>query len=381
MQTALTRSIKKAKQKMEPPWTGPCGDGPNGGVTQGLIRRFLRCREHFRLFAVEGWAALEGFNHRTAYGDMWHLCEAAHADGQEWRGLLLKFCQGLAQRFPLQQEEIDKWHRVCRLQFPLYVKYWERHPDVLARTPLLAEQPFDVPYQLPSGRTIRLRGKWDSVDLVGKGKEAKVWLMENKTKGDLDEAVTRRRLASGVELQTMLYLVAMKPDEYDLKIQGALAEAGARSACLTGVRYNCILRPLSGGKGTITRHKEKRLKSGKIKPAETKDHFYGRVAKYIEDEPERYFMRWNVDIEPAAIARFRHECLDPVLEQMCDWWDFIQHCPDLFRGPNGSQSIHWRTPAGCFDQSSQEMEYDEYLVSGSTAGLRKVTTVFPELIP
>jgi hypothetical protein len=155
------------------------------------------------------------------YGNMWHVCEEAFAatpptdsrefsdgDYQSWESALKGYARELSRQYPSDREEIDKWYNVCRMQFPLYVRHWQEHPDVLARTPLLQEEAFDVPYCLPSGRTVRLRGKWDSVDLVEKGTNQGVWLMENKTKGDIDETALQEQVSW--DLQVMLYITALR---------------------------------------------------------------------------------------------------------------------------------------------------------------------------
>ena len=86
-----------------------------------------------------------------------------------------------------------------------------------------------------------MRGKWDSVDYIGK----RVYLQENKTKGDIDEQAIRHNLH--FDLQTMLYMTALTEELEPQKI--------------AGVRYNVIRRPLSGGKGSIRPHAEKNSKN------------------------------------------------------------------------------------------------------------------------
>ena len=68
---------------------------------------------------------------------------------------------------------------------------------------MLQEQVCDVPYNLPSGRVVRLRGKFDSVDLIDGG----IYLQENKTKGDIDKIQVERQLS--FDLQTLMYSVAL----------------------------------------------------------------------------------------------------------------------------------------------------------------------------
>lgn len=163
----LKKSVKAKPVRRGPLWTGPSGEGPMGGVTQGLIGRWLCCRERFRLMAIEGLKPEPEFSPRLHYGQMWHTCEESHAIGQDYKEPLKTYCKLLIKEFPTQSNQIEHWYRVCLVQFPIYVKWWDKHRDVKNRTPLLQETAFDVPYTLPSGRVVRLRGKWDAVDLIG----------------------------------------------------------------------------------------------------------------------------------------------------------------------------------------------------------------------
>ncbi len=406
-------------ERKEPLWRGPEVDG----ITFSLLSRFLQCRERFRLHVVEGLRPNPQFNHKIAYGEMWHVCEEAHAkqEGsgkgcgiQLWPHFLTNYAQGLCKKYPQDQGQIDHWHRVCRTQFPLYVEYWRNHPDTAARTPLLQEQVFDVPLTLPSGRTVRLRGKWDSVDLVmpgkcncgadrsgpsaeahspscpagiahtvtGKGPQGGIWLQENKTKGDIRPSQVQRQLR--FDLQTMLYLVAFGTPKKGHSAAGRDVEGWTYGAEIKGVRYNVVRRPLSGGKGTIVRHK-----ATKNHPEETKDQFYTRMAEYIRAEPGEYFMRWNVEVSAADVARFRRECLDPVLEQLCDWWGWISNVSDHFAveetfldGRRAAYNpIHWRHPFGCYNALDEggSSDLDDCLETGSEVGLCRVDDLFPEL--
>ena len=340
-------------------WEGPDGKGPNGGITQSLLSRFLCCRERFRLRVVEGLAPSDQFNHRLEYGQMWHTCEEYHAQGQAWEGALKLYAQDLCKKYPTSQEQVDHWYRVCKVQFPLYVDYWKRHPDTKNRTPLLQEQVFDVPYTLPSGRVVRLRGKWDSVDLI---KREGVYLQENKTKGDVNEMQLKRQLS--FDLQTMLYLVALIgcPDE--------VIHAGK----LAGVRYNVVRRPLSGGAGSIRRHQPTKGNPD----GESKDEFYGRVGEVIKEAPETFFMRWKVTVTPDDVERFKIRCLNPILESLWDWWEWITTHPDPWSDVN---SVHWQHPFGVYNVLDEggSSDLDEYLASGSEAGLSRSESLFGEL--
>lgn len=364
---------------------------------------------------MNGLRPVEQFNARLEYGNLWHVCEEEHAkggpdsrrasDGYSWNGQLRKYAQELCQRYPLQQEEVDKWYNVCLKQFPLYIDFWKKHPDVTGRTPLLQEWNFNVPYKLPSGRTVRLRGKMDGADLIDG-----IWIAEHKSKGDIDEEKIRGQLS--YDLQTLLYQISFQEairqhlGGADVGLPEEAVEWGHKP--ILGVRYNVIRRPLSGGKGSIVRHKGKpsvMLKSGKWskdKPEETKADYYARLAKYIEKEPETYFMRWQVRISSADVERFKRECLHPVLENLCDDYEWWLHCSEKSKlaGAIGMTSpdmvwdykkrhYYWpehqhrsfRVPYGIYSSLIEDThgELDEHLKNGSTTGLRRTENLFPEL--
>jgi hypothetical protein len=363
----IIRTKKLVKKQITPVWEGPESTGRNGGVTQSLLNRFILCRERFRLLVIDGLQSADSFNHRLEYGQMWHCCEEWFAQNKSWQDALRNYSVGLCQRYQTQQEQVQHWYNVCKTQFPLYVQYWAKHKDVVQRTPLLQEVSFNVPYELPSKRVVRLRGKWDSVDLIGKGKSAGIYLQENKTKADINEEQIKRQMQ--FDLQTMLYLVALQTE-----LKQELRD-GFPKGNLAGVRYNVIRRPLSGGRGSIVRHKAK----GST-PEETLEHYYGRLRDIIEESPQEFFMRWKVEVTQQDITRFRRECLDPLLESLCDWWEFIStHLDDPF--DPASHGIHSRTPFGLYNvlAESGSTEVDEYLATGSTVGLQKAVTLFNEL--
>lgn len=405
----FARDLVQAAKPKPPLWAGPESKEPQGGVTQSLLGLFLTCRERFRIKVVEGLGPPSRFNHRLEYGNMWHVCEEALASSphagnnlNSYVGRPLEdYVAQLSVKYPLQREDIAKWSAVCRLQFPLYVDHWRHHPDVTSRTPLLQEQVFHVPYVLPSGRTVYLRGKWDSVDLVTMPKgESKahgvdpsdgIWLQENKTKSEIDEGDIRRQLRG--DLQTMLYLVALQfgTKEY-CECCNPLISKG-HEPTIKGVRYNVVRRPLSGGKGSI-----KKKKATKTQPAETKEEYYDRLAQYIKDEPETYFARWNVEVSQADVERFRRRTLDPILEQLCDWWEWITlgMCfgdkGDPFgQGPfkaggkpgtgKAGNAIHWQHPYGCKNAIDEDWgtDVDAYVDTGNSVGLVRQTTLFGEL--
>ncbi len=384
-----------------------------------MLVRFMSCRERFRLKYVLGLEPMDKWNKTFGYGNMWHVCEEAHAsENLDWSDNLLEYTKHLINKYRAQAEEIEKWFNVCRVQFPEYIKYWKEHPDVKNRTPLMQEQVFDVLHTLPSGRKVRLRGKSDSVDLIkddcggfGEGQcklcgsetdldgvcratKSGIYLQENKTKGDIDKLQVERQLK--FDLQTMLYLIALSemkhlvPEMEWVTTQGHIPvvhEQDGKRKCtahpIKGVRYNVVRRPLSGGVGSIRPHAAKATKT-KITPAETAEQFYERLrADYIAADPAYWFFRVRSEVLPREIQEFQDTCLNPLLEQVCCWyeqttdrWDDSDNC-DYTIVPQ----MNYRTPFGVYSalEEGGATEYDAYLATGSEAGLRRVEEMFTEL--
>jgi hypothetical protein len=380
---SILSPIKPPKPKKSSAlWRGPEEDG----VTFSLLSRFLVCRERFRLLVCEGLKPVDSFNHRLGYGDMWHVCEEALAANLRWEAALETHVKRLFRAYPMQAEQIDHWYNVCKVQFPIYIDYWSKHPDVLNRTPLMQEQEFCVRYRLPSGRSVKLRGKWDSVDLIGDAPSCGVYLQENKTKGDIREVQLVRQLT--FDLQTMIYLVALQEEQRrldDSTIKNRLSYRDPSDPKhryfypILGVRYNVVRRPLSGGKGSIVQHKP-----SKSNPSgESKEHFYARLQNdYIKAEPQTYFMRWKVEVSEGDVAAFRKQTLDPILEQLIDWYQWVTTSTDPFTpGHQMTGTYHWRHPFGVYNPLDEggSSDVDEFLTSGSEVGLTRVDNLFPEL--
>lgn len=377
--TSLRKEAGRAKKSREPLWKGPEVDG----VTQSLLGKFLVCRERFRLYVIEGLRPADEFNQSIEYGSMWHECEEHYDRKSDWEMALKVYAKKLCKRYPLAQEKILHWYEICKIQFPIYVRWWKEHGSKKKTVSLLWEYTFKVPYELPSGRIVLLRGKMDGVELVGSGRNARVWLKEHKTKGDINEELMHRQMT--FDLQTMFYLVAldnyvhtMRPEDADVS-QGGFIDIGDRldiHGLVEGVIYNVVRRPLAGGKGSIRQHKPTKTNP----TGESSEHFYGRVAAIIEEDPQRFFMRWDVTVSQADLEKFKREFLNPVLEQLCDWWEWIKMDPlDPWTG--GKNNIHWREPYGIYNPMAlgRASELDAFLATGDSVGLERTETLFGEL--
>lgn len=373
-----TSRLNKATQKLakkESLWKGPQEDG----ITFSLLNKFLECRERFRLLVVEGIKPKREYNHRIEFGSAWHECEEAHAANKDWRGALNVYTHKLIKDYPLNQEEIVHWHNIISIQFPIYVKYWQENEDVKNRTPIYQEEVFDVQYEFkPSlggpfagSGTVRLRGKFDAVDLIKDGKKSALYIQENKSKSEINEQQIRRQL--GLDLQTMLYVVALQCHAATNTNPDFVK---TWNKPVGGVRYNVVCRPLSSrGKHNI----RQRQGRGKAKNgAETKEEFYKRLGdEEIAPNPKDFFLRLKVDLTPEEILTFRRRSLDKILGQVVQWWDSIKANPfDPWSSP-----YHWIAPYGTYSTLSEGRtgSYDELIANGNTIGLTTITDLYPEL--
>lgn len=359
-----------APDRPEPLWMGPEADHERGGITFSLLNRFLADKERFRVNYVEGIQSEEGFNHYIEYGQMWHTCEEVNAGGGDWKQGLVAYTQGLVKQYPTQTTQIKHWFEVCKVQYSIYLEHWASHPSRRNWKTLYAEQVFKVKYKIPSGRSVYLRGKWDEIGVLD---DKELWFEEHKTKSEVDKQKLARQLT--FDLQTMIYVIALQEartgyggdQQYDM---------GARP--FKGVRYNVVKRPLSGGAGSIRRHK-----ATKNKPEETWESYYARLDTVLREQlDDTQFCRFEVVVTPGDVRRFKEECLDPLLEHVCDWYNWVGKAGLTFKGnPGDPNRVHWTHPFGLRNilDDGGSTELDDYLRTGSMVGLAKTDRIFPEL--
>ena len=376
----------KLNLQQKPPspflWKGPQDNSDVGGVTFSSLSKFLTCRERFRLRYILGWRTVDSFNKSIEYGNLHHCGEEAFAKGEDPTKAIVDHSSKLLEKYPNDSEQIKHWTHVCLKQFPEYTKYWEKHPDVTNRTNIFAEKVFKVPVSLPfSGRIVYLRGKWDSVDLI-KGSENPdddgIYIQENKTKGEIDEDQLVRNLP--YDMQSMMYLAAL--ERYARNADRGNHDDELDNYPIKGVKYNCIKRPLSGGKGSIkrleARYSEAKKTFGQLLRAEeTWEEYYERMASYIREEPQTYFMRWKTKIERKDVERFESCTLFPILEQVCDWYDWVTTGNPWRKG----NKLHFIYPMGIMNSINEYQEdvYDKMIFNGDTVGLRRSQKIFEEL--
>lgn len=338
--------------RKDPLWKGPEVDG----ISQSMLCRYRVCKERFRLAYVLGLQERRQFSVPTEYGNMWHLCEEHLAAKKPWAIPLKNHAKQLVRQWPASGEEIEHWYRVCVGQFSVYQNIYN-----LPGKPFYQEQLFSVKYPLPSGRYVRLRGKMDAVFVINRNY---LYLQENKSKSQFSADKLSMELDS--DLQTMMYLTALD-----------LLHTGKE---VSGVFYNVARRPLSDrtGKFNISQRKGRKTKKGVV-GAETKDEYYARLKALIEENQDYFFFRTRLEISRKDLVKFQQQCLIPLLEDLCNWWEWISKDP--FNPWRKGNKIHYRSPFGVYDpllEGRQDL-YCQYLRTGNRSGLEQINELFPEL--
>ena len=127
------------------------------------------------------------------------------------------------------------------------------------------------------------------------------------------------------------------------------------------------------------------------------DHYYDRLKAIIEEDASEaegdctFFMRWKLEVSREEMDRFKRLTMNPILENLYDdyeWWDYCkdEKC-DPFDYSERSQVFsyhqarHYVHPFGVYNVLNEggSTDMDEYLRAGSTVGLERAATMFPEL--
>jgi hypothetical protein len=396
--SALTPRQIEARTSL---WKGPDVDG----ITSSLIGKFLECKERFRLKVCEGLREARDFDALTEFGSIWHAAEENYVGNKPWLEGMDKYVKQLKEDYCTAEEEIDHWFNVAKAAFPIYIAFYKSGIQ-RGRTPLLEEVAFNVPYTLPSGRTVRLRGKFDCVFWMP-GTSLLI-LQENKTKGEkyIDTAAIPETLPKNG--QTMIYQTALRKslitDPKVIKAMGLkgpslinlgpkgdqtmLLPKSSKTPKVGGVVYNVIRRPLSDQYAI------------RQKKTESKPEFYKRLHDTIKADcvnsqgqfngVNKHFFRWDCQLQQSHVDDFHGKCLNPLLEHLCDWWEWIEFDPyDPWRprtfngslGPITHNTIHYQTPWGYFNTLAAGFRgaFYELLTVNRRFNLEKVSTLFPEL--
>jgi hypothetical protein len=319
-------------KKPTPP--SPNWDFYRDGISYSLMSKFVICPERFRVYTVMGLRQSER-KEAMEFGTIFHKALEFAAKGMTTTEVVSR---------------LMKWKHasgadsmLCR-QAAILVPHYQHFYSGDKFKYVAQEQVFKNPYKLSNGKTTWLRGRMDEIFLRDKA----LWLQENKTKSRIDEDKITVTLPN--DLQTMFYVYNMGLI-YDRTIGGVL--------------YNVIRKP-----------------ELKQKMKESDVAFLTRINNDILERPDHYFKRWEVELVRKDIDDFHDKVIGPTLERVAIWWESIKNNPfDPWHLPDGRVNPHhWLRPFGIYDPMSLGRgDYFDYVTSGSTLGLEKISSPFPEL--
>jgi len=280
-------------------WAGPYKEG----ITQSLLQKFFLCRDRFWLQVVAGYRERQTWEdvEKMEFGSLFHEALEADFAGRSTDEAIEKYTNKLRAKYQSSAVAILNTAELVRREVNAYLRFWGDADK--KKYAVLQEEVFKIPYKLPSGKVIHLKGKWDSVIKPTK-RSRSIYLMEHKTKGFIDEQGMSTQLKA--DLQVGLYLTALTE----------WAKVNKPNCKVEGVLYNVIRRPF-GDKSAPRKYVKETL------PELYERAFTGKGAKKpfpekslypIDEKLKKWFMRWNSLMTPKDLAHFQRTYLNGVLE-------------------------------------------------------------------
>lgn len=364
---SLASKMKGLRSKIRKMSADPQWDLDRDGITFSAISKFLGCPHRFHLQYVQGWVSKK-IAIPLEFGNLFHLYKQDHTPGEDVEPLLkigMKYVRHRVEEKRLDAETEEELYRlaaVVHVTFRQYAKYWEKRASIEWQDRhyheknfhwIEKEKTFLIHYRMPDGRIVKLTGKQDGAFQLDKQTRGN-WVLENKTKGDIDQDGIRLGLVK--DLQTGIYLTARQSMD---------------NVCPRGFLYNVIRRT------KLSPRKNEKAKA-----------FAERVEADIVKRPEWYFMRWSVEITPQDLVDFQVQNLNPILFRICRWWDSIKRNPmDPFhtvdeQGDKVSNLEHYARPFGVYDDMAHNVRgsHFEIIMSNNYFLYEKKKHAFPELV-
>lgn len=251
------------------------------GITQSLLTAFLNCKLRCKLI-LEGWQTPTP-KESLFFGSLFHkLLEEHYTLESEYIVDLGDFLKTENKLYSSITSEIkEKSFAMAEALYEPYTDFWgmkDGQKDWIELEPV-----FEVLATIPrfsDRKKIPLRGRIDGVFRL----KGKLWLLETKTKSQIDEYGLQTQLA--LDFQNLFYIMVAE----ELFGEG-----------IAGVLYNVIRKP--------------QLRQKKGEPLEK---FAQRMKDDVESRPEHYFKRYEVKYTLRNIKEFRQE-LQPLLTDYCFW--------------------------------------------------------------
>lgn len=350
----MTLKAIKTRRKKSPP--KPIWDLYRDGLTQGAINKFLTCREQFYLSVVLGWVSKQT-SEPLEFGSAFHdiLAKFHQKSGQvvaygpsftaeEEATALTDLCDKAEHkarkgRFTAQQlEDIALRYATLEVVLKHYLKFWA--DEDLNRVWVKREETFHYdclygPHPEFNDLTIPLRGRWDGVF-----RKNGLWLLETKTKGQIDEDGIQASLPFDVQTMLYNYVLWKTTGEYP-----------------AGVIYDVVRRP--------------GLRRG---ASESFLNFVARIDKDIADRPDHYFKRWKVGLSKKDLTNWEEQFLSTVLIELEEWWGVVA----LDSSGRLNYDRHFLNPNALFSRYGK-CDLFRAITEKNYSGLKRLKKPFPEL--
>lgn len=268
------------------------------GITQGLLAKFLSCREETKLF-LEGWTSKSSSSSALMFGNIIHSCLERYYNDIIKGSFKNKFQHNYFSYTSKLISTVEKFYtsryaghdtetyRILGVSFaiaeatlPHYFARWSKDDTSKIKWQGL-EQQFRIPFETKNGKKTFLRGKKD-----GTFTNPGLWLFETKTKSQINEGNLIDTL--WFEHQVNFYIYAM------LKIYKKYP---------SGVLYNIIRRT-----------------SLERKTKESLQQFISRISADIEKRLDFYFIRYEVALTKTDIDSWKIQ-LEGMVQDFVDWYD------------------------------------------------------------
>jgi len=306
----------------------PDYDLSRDGITQSLLSNVQVCRQKF-LFAINRWVK-SGTERKYLFGTVIHAF------------LEKAYTRHIFKDVNVENAFIDEWvtnyfqehvtGRISGLEkrgeqeiearvYAVLTEYMKFYRDDFTEMKFVeVEKSFEIDFH---GYT--LKGKTDG---VFQDKQNKLWVLEHKTKGRIDEDTLLLLLC--FDTQSLFYV---------------LVKQRQAKQSVAGVIYNVIRNP-----------------SQRWSTSETLKKYQDRIIKEIQLKPEHFFKRYEIPFTPQDVIKFEGH-LDTVLSEL-------------------QSLIQGRTPVYKNDKACDGKfvcEYLEACAKGKLTGLEQTESLFMEL--
>ena len=349
---------RKRKPRRNPLWK------LDDGISYSILSKFDVDPHRFHLDYVQGWKPT-GVNFPIEFGQIFHHLTEASDMGftdDKLESICNNYVNKRITKGDITEAEANNFLFVGKISFITFKNYrahWQQNPSIIHNDNpvyqkdfswLGREVKFKVPYELPNGIKVFLRGKKDGRFDPMNGQRP--WLLETKTKGTISEHVIRTSLHK--DLQVGLYAVA---DQIE---HGEYPE---------GVLYNVVRRTQM-----------------KPRKGETPQEFGDRLEKDILSRPSYYFMRHAHIFTDYQLEAFITRQLNPSIFKLVTWWNSIKDDPMnpfITRDAEGNEVPnlhHYERGFGQYDSMAHgKGEFYEIICNNEYRSYEQKEHAFPEL--